>query len=109
MGNKDRITALAREHGEYVANSLDYDKCSDPELRHILAVKGHSASAQSVLEWLSTRFFLVEKSKMIEEYKSAKHDNKIARQERLPAMLAVASARKALLESLFPEIAKEVE
>lgn len=29
--------------------------------------------------------------------------------ERLYTMLAVASARKALLESLFPEIAKEVE
>jgi hypothetical protein len=59
------ITALAREYGEYVANSLDYDMCSDPELRHRLVVKGHSESAQLVLEWLLRRFCLVEKSKQL--------------------------------------------
>lgn len=61
------------------------------------------------LRWLSRRYCLVEKKQVIEEYKSAKHDSKMAHRERLYTMLAVASARKALLESLFPEIAKEVE
>lgn len=64
--DKDQITALAREYGEYVANSLDYDMCADPELRHRLVVKGHAESAQLVLEWLLQRFCLVEKSKVTE-------------------------------------------
>lgn len=104
-----QLTSLASEYGEYVANSLGYDMYPDPGLRYRLVAKGHSEAAQLVLEWLSTRFCLVEKSKVIEEYKSAKHDSKMSHKERLYTMLAVASARKTLLESLFPEIAKEVE
>lgn len=59
----DQITALAREYGEYVANSLDYDMCSGPELRHRLVAKGNFESAQLVLKWLLRRYCLVEKSK----------------------------------------------
>lgn len=62
----DQITSLAREYGEYVANSLDYDMCSGPELRHRLVAKGNFESAQLVLEWLLRRFCLVEKSKATE-------------------------------------------
>lgn len=62
-----------------------------------------------IFQWLLRRYCLVEKSKVEEEYKSAKHDSKMAHREKLYTMLAVASARKALLESLFPEIGKEVE
>lgn len=106
--NDDQITSLAREHGEYVANSLDYDMCSDPELRYILAVKGHSASAQSVLEWLLRRYCLVEKGKVMQIYQAKQHI--LANQDVFGITAATeAAAQKRLMLCLFPEIAKEVE
>lgn len=104
MENKDQITALAREYAEECTNPSGFSKATYEEM-----VEERTENVTYVLRWLLRRYCLVEKSKMLEEYKSAKYDNKIARQERLPAMLAVASARKALLESLIPEIGKEVE
>lgn len=101
--NEQEITALAREYGEYVANSLDYDMCSDPELRHILAVKGHSESAQSVLEWLLRRFCLVEKDAIRKEYKQAAEDY-----DPYDPMYSNRGELD-LLESLFPDLGKEVE
>lgn len=97
------ITALASEYGEYVANSLDYDMCSDPELRHILAVKGHSESAQPVLEWLLRRYCLVEKS-IIKETWSRITDVYLSHDH-----ITYEGARYLFDEVLFPEIAKEVE
>lgn len=94
--NDDQITALAREYAEQTDGSpadIAYRK----------------AIAENTLRFLLRRFCLVEKKQVIEEYKSAKHDSKMAHRERLYTMLAAASARKALLESLFPEIGKEVE
>lgn len=105
--NDDRITALAREYGEYVANSLDYDMCSNPELRHRLVVKGNSESAQLVLEWLLRRFCLVEKSKVEETYYEATMD--CGNIDPCSDLWEVRHAEKCLLESLFLGIAKEVE
>lgn len=102
----DQITALAREYGEYVANSLDYDMCADHELRHRLVVKGHSESAQLVLEWLLRRYCLVEKSKVEEEYKKACES--VNKHSATTGCLFFVG-KKQTLESLFPEIAKEVD
>lgn len=109
MITDDQIIALAREYGEYVANRLDYDMCPDPELRHKLVVKGHSEAAQSVLEWLLCCYALVEKSKVADEYKRAIETNRKGRETGAHSLCTMGSARKVLLESLFPEIGKEVE
>lgn len=104
---QNQITALAREYGEYVANRLDHDMCSDPELRHKLVAKGNSEFAQHVLEWLLRRFCLVEKSKIQKEYDEAK----IFCENLDPCggNYTWCESKIRLLESLFPEIAKEVE
>lgn len=106
--NDDQIAALAREYGEYVANSLDYYMYSNPEFRHKLAAKGHSESAQLVLEWLSSRYCLVEKSKVKQIYQAKQHI--LANQNVFGITVATeAAAQKRLMLCLFPEIGKEVE
>lgn len=92
----DQITALAREYAEERASMMQGS----------LTTK---IQAELVIRFLLRRYALVEKSKLLKEYESAKHDSKMAHRERLYTMLAVASARKALLESLFPDLGKEVE
>lgn len=101
----EQITALAREYGEYVANSLDYDMCPDPELRHRLVAKGHSEAAQHVLEWLLRRFFLVEKSKVENIYKGIL----VQQDPKNFGYSAYNQGRMDVIKSLFPEIAKEVD
>jgi hypothetical protein len=95
MDNK-AITALAREYAEFT-NLSEVDK------------KYISAICENFLKYTLRRYCLVEKEAVRKEYIEARRDSKMAHRERLYTMLAVASARKALLESLFPEIAKEVE
>lgn len=99
-----QITDIAREYAEELIVPCGFSKGTYEEL-----VDEKAEDAAYVLRWLSKRYHLVEKSKALDEYKSTKHDSKMANRERLHSMLAVADARKALLESLFPEIAKEVE
>lgn len=103
-----QITAIAREFAKERCSTILYDTFADSDRRErdlsILAVE-----AKAHFQWLLQRYCLVEKSKLIEEYKSAKRDSKVASREKLYSMFALAEARKALLQSLFPEIAKEVE
>ena len=68
-----------------------------------------SADSFGFLDKVMEKCCLVEKCEVIEEYRSAKRDIKMAHREKLHSMLAAAEARMALLKSLFPEIAKEVE
>ncbi len=106
----DKQTAcIARLYGEHRANGSDYSMYPDPHPHWDSTATGFAKRAAPVIEWLTERYFIVEKSKLIEEYKSAKRDIKTAHREKAHSMLAVAYAIKALLESLFPEIAKEVE
>lgn len=100
--DEDMINALARKYAEDHVEPTGFSKSTYEEL-----LDEQSKRAANVIRWLSSRFCVVEKSKVIVEYKSAKHDSKMAHRERLYAILAVASARNALLESLFPDIAKE--
>lgn len=104
-----QITALAREYGEEASKRLRNAFGDLSEWEYYNIRDEAKENAENVLRFLLSRYALVEKSKLSKEYKSAKHDSKMAHRERLYTMLAVASARKALLESLFPEIAKEVE
>lgn len=101
------IAALAREYAEEMIKGKTSEELPNCLKNSMLAM--NTEYVAEIFRWLTRRYCIVEKSKMKEEYKSAKHDSKMAHREKLYTMLAVASARKALLESLFPEIAKEVE
>lgn len=105
--NDDQITALAREYAEGQGKHAREHGFPESFIKDMLEF--NEKDFKSVLEFLLRRYCLVEKKQVIEEYKSAKHDSKMVHRGRLYTMLAVVNARKALLESLFPEIAKEVE
>ena len=64
---------------------------------------------KKMLEWLLRRYCLVEKSKVAEGYKRAIETNRNGKETGAYSLCTMGSARKVLLESLFPEIAKEVE
>lgn len=102
----DQITAVAREYGEYVANSLGYDMCTDPELRHKLVAKGHSESAQLVLEWLSSSYCLVEKERLKRVMKL--HGDQVRNSNEGGEAWFFHKGSENALGNLFPEIAKEV-
>lgn len=105
--NNDQITALAREYAE--EQGKGDRELGFPEFFIKDMLEFNEKEMKSALDFLLRRYCLVEKKQVFEVYKSAKHNSKMAHRERLYTMLAVTSARKALLESLFPEIAKEVE
>lgn len=103
-----QLTSLAREYGEYVANSLEYDMYPDPGLRYRLVAKGHSEAAQLVLEWLSTRFCLVEKED-IKKYFQSRNYILTNQDEYAVYIVREAEVDMRLLRCLFPEIAKEAK
>jgi hypothetical protein len=107
MLTDNQITSLAREYAEEMIKGKPTEELPNCLKNSMLAM--NTEHVAEIFQWLLRRYCLVEKSKVEEEYKSAKHDSKMAHREKLYTMLAVASARKALLESLFPEIGKEVE
>ena len=88
---ESEITALAREYAEEIyrgsAEFID--------------------EVEQVIDWLSQRFCLVEKSKIQEEY----HEANICRThfERYGAQWGALTAKMAILERFFPDLGKEVE
>ena len=86
------ITALAREYAEFTDMS-PVDK------------KNISAICECFLKYTLRRYCLVEKSKIIEEYKAAQKDQHSNDSIRFIEGRTVSAA----LVNIFPEIAKEVE
>ena len=93
---ENQITALAREYAEFTDTS-------DVEKKHI------SAICENFLKYTLRRFCLVEKNKVEEMYLNAKIAIVKGYDENLGGMMAVGSASKSILESLFPDLGKEVE
>lgn len=88
--NDDQITALAREYAELTDGS-------PADIAYITAI------AENTIRFLLRRFCLVEKEAVRKEYKQAAEDYD-------PYDPMYSNRGKLdLLESLFPEIAKEVE
>lgn len=104
--NDDQITALAREYAEETS-AYEYlkDNPKSTSAKKILDITVRDASA--VLRWLSTRFCLVEKKKVIEAYKAELLNKRV--DDYCGVKDDTDAARLELLHSLFPEIAKEVE
>lgn len=86
------ITALSREYAEFTDMS-PVDK------------KNISAICECFLKYTLRRYCLVEKSKIIEEYKDAQKDQHSNDSIRFIVGRNVSAA----LVNIFPEIAKEVE
>lgn len=89
----DQITAIAREYAEADGYGLQIIQ-DDTEM---------------FLRWLSRRFCLVEKSRIQEEYQKAQAQIKYGKELGIHGLVTCGGAKEILLESLFPEIGKEVE
>lgn len=103
--NDDQITALAREYAEEATKTMT----SDPNLSatDLNGIKHDVAEyAEEVIRFLLRRFALVEKGKVNEMYKTAME---VSRLPKSVEARGYAISRLQTLESLFPEIAKEVE
>lgn len=90
--NDDQITALAREYAE--------------EGIYVQIVEDDAAE---FLRWLLRRYCLVEKEAVRKEYNEAIRAVREGYRERLDTMIVVNNSRRVLLESLFPDLGKEVE
>lgn len=93
---QEEITALAREYAEEKASIMQ-------------GSLGTKIQAELVIRFLLRRYCLVEKGKVAEEYKRAIETNRNGKETGVHSLCTMGSARKVLLESLFPEIAKEVQ
>lgn len=100
----EEITRLAREYAEEYVNS---DKFLGmwPDIKPTM-ITMTMGGAMDFMRFLLRSHCLVEKSRVKEEYKSAKSDCKMVYREKLYSMLAVAEMRKALLETLFGDTLK---
>lgn len=102
------ITSLAREYAEEITKA----DAGDPNLSasDLNGIKHDVAEyAEQLIRGLLRRFCLVEKSKVKDAYMSARKDIKDGYKSKIGGMIAMGEVKGALLESLFPEIAKEVE
>lgn len=100
--NDDQITALAREYGVDSVDPYGFSKDTYEDY-----VGEYADDAADVLRWLSKRFYLVEKSKVEEEYHEAKFT--CGNVDPCSETFATNLAQKSLLERIFPRIAKEVK
>lgn len=76
-------------------------------VRHTTAFVADEAEA--VISWLLCTHCIVEKSKVMEEYQRAKDMNQDGIDLKTPVLCAFGSSKKVLLESLFPDLGKEME
>lgn len=98
MENKDQITALAREYAEEMYPNLS---------EKIISLRTQEIkNAERLIHFLLRRFCLVEKEAIRKEYEMVK---KIWEQVTLVDAKTFNEGRISEIESLFPEIAKEVE
>lgn len=104
-----QITDIAREYGKEKANEYSYAIYRDPDTKRQIKACSIANQAAPIIRWLSKRFCLVEKSKLIEEYRKCM----LIQMDDSPNLSAEyvgnAAAKMELIELLFPEIAKEVE
>lgn len=123
----DQITALAREYAEECCPIETYEKAEliDPYKEEVFERKVDILATQiefeQFLEWLLRRYCLVEKDAVRKEYESVKDTPEECNYEELGATWdewpylsrfydeGYKLGQKDTIESLFPEIAKEVE
>ena len=102
----ETITAIAREYAE---EENPIESYGDNMFERGMDLSISRGEAERVLTWLTRRFCLVEKCKVEEEYKRALETNRKGKETCAHSLCTMGSARKVLLESLFPDLGKEVE
>lgn len=102
----DQIAALAREYAEEMIKGRPSEELPNCLKNSMLAM--NTEYIAKIFQWLTRRFCLVEKSKVEEEYKSSKHYFEHTDSSN-PTQKQYFWGRMCAIESLFPEIAKEVE
>lgn len=100
----DRITALSREYAKECIDPYGFSRGTYEEM-----VEEKAENVAYVLNWLSTRFCLVEKSKIQDEWQRANTHVKEAIKCKNSLSESCGKGKRIILKSLFPEIAKEVE
>lgn len=107
--NDDQITALAREYAEEVYRNAHKEMEVLPNCLSNEAINIFAEDMEHKVQWLLRRYCLVEKSKVAIKYKNAKRLEEDATAFGFEKHRNNAIVIKSLIESLFPEIAKEVE
>lgn len=99
--NDDQITVLAREYAE---EENPIESYSDTMFERAIDLSISRGEALRVLTWLTRRYYLIEKSKVEEEY----HEVKFTCGNVDPCSDTFVSslAQKSLLDRLFPELSK---
>lgn len=105
MLTNDQITALAHEFAEEIYPHEEREDLGQMEFLRTSAAKHIEVS----IKMLSSRFCLVEKSKVEDAYQRAKNVEKDGWNLDLPLLRRNGRLQRILLESLFPDLAKEVE
>lgn len=101
----EEITALAREYAE------EYTKKKYPNAPgHVREriVEGRLEHMEDFIPWLLQRYCLVEKEYVNEAYKGAIETSRLGEETGAYSLCTFGSARRILLESLFPDLGKEV-
>ena len=102
--NNDQITALAREYAEEKGNVME-QKQSLPNCLIKEVVEMDATERTCFLQWLSRRYYLVEKECLKKKYAELKSEWRTAK----GTDVYTALTKMESFESLFPDVAKEVE
>lgn len=110
------ITALSREYAEEISpvRQLE-DHPTAKMIADIMRKALSEATAEQIknfegfLRFLLRQYYIVEKEAVRKEYGRALETNQKGIEASSHVLCAIGCAQRALLESLFPEIAKEVE
>lgn len=103
----DQITALAREYAEGIYRNAHKEMEVLPDCLSNESINMFAEDMESKLKWLLRRYYLVEKGTVRKEY----HEIQLALGDggRSEWEDDINMGKEVLLESLFPEIAKEVQ
>lgn len=102
--DEKEIAALAREYAEEMIKGRPSEEL--PNCLKNSMLKLNTEYVSEIFQWLTRRYCLVEKSKVKEEYKKACES--VNKHSATTGCLFFVG-NKQTIESLFPEIAKEVE
>lgn len=103
--NEDQITALAREFAEEIYPHEEGEDLGQMSFLRNNAIKHIS----STLKMLLRRYCLVEKEAVRKEYQDATTHVKEAIKSKNPFSESCGKGKRIAIQSLFPEIEKEVE
>ena len=105
--SKEQITALAREYAEAESKGTAVDALPNGLKENV--IQRNADHFEKHLRVLLRRYCLVEKEAVRKEYGRALETNQKGIEASSHVLCAIGCAQRALLESLFPDLEKEVE